>query len=240
MSGFIHLADLYIILLTMSNYLVHTIVSIQKCTALKILDLFITEHCFHFLSLHVHIIRGALWHVKTEAGHVTLVLAPETRDTSRRRDMTLHVTHAWPHGHPVAAGLRGRPGVEAVLVRSQVKLTGLPRSVTRAPWPRRPVWRAWPRSLGRVDSRGGPGASGQAIVDRTTIVSNTIGHTVHAAIVLPISGSWVNKSPIRIDDTIVLFLFEHCKTSLLAQNSRPAGCLPGLEFEYVDLVWRLV
>ena len=184
--------------------------------------------------------RSDTWRLRPDTWHVTLLLAPETRHTSRRRDMTLHITHAWPHGHPVAAGLRGRPGVEAVLVRSQVKLTGLPRSVTRASWPRRPVWRAWPRSLGRVDSRGGPGPSGQAIVDRTTIVSNTIGHTVHAAIVLPISGSWVNKSPIRIDDKIVLFLFEHCRTSLLTQNQSPAGSLPGLELEYVDFVWRLV
>ena len=59
MSGFIHqFADLYIILLTMSDYWVQTIVCSMytKCTALKNLDLFITDtvsiscHCMFTLS----------------------------------------------------------------------------------------------------------------------------------------------------------------------------------------------
>ena len=185
------------------------------------------RHCFHFLSLHVHIIRESLWHVRTETGHVTRDLAACTGARYACRDMILHVTHAWPHCHPVAAGLRGRPRVEAVLVWSQVKLTGLPRSVTRTAWPRRPVWRAWPRSLGRVDSRGRPGPGGQATVDRAAIVSNTIGYAVHATIVLSISGSWVNKYPISIDDMIVLSSLQLKKT----QECTICCCVPGLEFE---------
>ena len=94
------------------------------------------------------------------------------------------------HTAPVAARLRGRPRVEAVLVRREVELPGLARSVPRAPWARRPVWCARPRRLRLVDSGRRPGPGGHPAVDWTSVVGRTVGEAVHASIVLAIAGAW--------------------------------------------------
>ena len=70
-----------------------------------------------------------------------------------------HVGHPGPHGNPVAAALAGWPGVEAVLVRGQVKLSGLTGSVSGSgPGPGGPHGGAGPRGLRLVNCRGWPGS----------------------------------------------------------------------------------
>ena len=139
--------------------------------------------------LGVTIIQST-WHRKLGMQHVT--------DTwpCLRPDMELHVGHAGPHSNSVTAGLWGGAGVEAVLVRSEVKLTGLARPVTRTcSWARSSVWCAWSWGcLWLVYCRWRAGSCRDSIVNRTSIVCSIYQSASidHPSIVLAISGAWNN------------------------------------------------
>jgi hypothetical protein len=73
---------------------------------------------------------------------------------------------------PVAAGLTSWPGVEAVLIRRQVKLAGLAGAVSSAgPRTRRAIGRARPRRGRRlVDGGGRSRPSGEAGIDGAVVI----------------------------------------------------------------------